>query len=107
MLPDVEVTRGSGTHLSGRGSVLASVASNFQDAAFLGYVRDPDNVQVNTSGALAAEHGHWTSRFQRSDGIQTFTGVYLAMWKKTESGWKIRSELFVSLGCTGSAACGR
>ncbi|QIP17961.1 nuclear transport factor 2 family protein [Spirosoma aureum] len=107
MLPDIEVTRGSGPHVSGRDSVLASVSVQFKDPDFLGYVRDSDSIQVSTATSLAAEHGHWTGRFQRPDGIQTLTGVYLAMWRKTDAGWKIRSELFVNLGCTGSAACGK
>ncbi|GAB3880885.1 YybH family protein [Spirosoma agri] len=107
MLPDIEVTRGSGPHVSGRDSVLASVAVQFRDPNFLGYERTPDSIQVSTAGPLAAEHGRWTGRFQRPDGIQIITGVYLAMWRKTDAGWKIRSELFVSLTCTGSAACGK
>lgn len=107
MLPDIEVTRGSGSHVSGRDSVLASVAPQFKDATFLGYVRTTDSIQISTSSPLAAEHGHWTGRFQRPDGIQTITGTYLSMWRKTDAGWKIRSELFVSLACTGSAACGK
>ncbi|MCX6216668.1 nuclear transport factor 2 family protein [Spirosoma sp.] len=107
MLPEIDVTRGSGSHVSGRDSVLASVAVQFKDPAFLGYVRMPDSIQVSTSNPLAAEHGHWTGRFQRADGVQTITGSYLSMWRKTGQGWKIRSELFVSLSCTGSVACGK
>lgn len=107
MLPDIEVTRGSGSHVSGRDSVLASVSVQFKDPNFLGYVRNTDGIQISTTSPLAAEHGHWVGRFQRPDGIQTITGVYLAMWRRTEAGWKIRSELFVSLACTGSAACGK
>ena len=107
MLPEIDVTRGSGSHVSGRDSVLASVAPQFKDATFLGYVRTTDSIQISTSNPLAAEHGHWTGRFRRSDGIQTITGTYLSMWRKTETGWKIRSELFVSLACTGSADCGK
>lgn len=107
MLPDIEVTRGSGSHVSGRDSVLTSVAVQFNDPNFRGYVRDMDRIDISTTSPLAAEHGHWTGRFQRPDGIQTITGVYLAMWRKTEAGWKIRSELFVSLACTGSVACGK
>ena len=107
MLPDMEVTRGSGTHVSGRDSILASVAVQFKDSAFLGYVREIDRIQVSATAPLAAEHGHWTGRFRRPDGVQTITGTYLAMWRNTESGWKLRSELFVSLACTGSAACGK
>ena len=105
MLPGIEVTRGSGSHVSGRDSVLASVSVQFKDAAFLGYVRHTDRIDVSTMNPLAAEHGHWTGRFQRPDGIQTITGTYLAMWRKTDAGWKIRSELLVSLTCTGSVAC--
>ncbi|GAB3957366.1 hypothetical protein GCM10028805_49890 [Spirosoma harenae] len=107
MLPDIEVTRGSGSHVSGRDSVLASVSVQFKDPAFLGYVRTTDQIEISTMSPLAAEHGHWTGRFKRSDGIQTITGTYLSMWRKTDSGWKIRSELFVSLACAGSADCGR
>lgn len=107
MLPDIEVTRGSGSHVSSRDSVLASVAVQFNDPTFMGYVRDTDNINISSAAPLAAERGHWTGRFQRPDGIQTITGVYLAMWRKTDTGWKIRSELFVSLTCTGSAACGK
>ncbi len=106
MLPDIEVTRGSGSHVTGRDSVLTSVAGQFNDPNFLGYVRQTDSIQVNTMGPLAAEHGHWTGRFRRPDGIQIITGTYLSMWRKTDAGWKIQSELFVSLACSGSAACG-
>lgn len=107
MLPEIEVTRGSGSHVSGRDSVLASVAPQFNDPNFLGYVRHTDSLQISSSAPLAAEHGHWTGRFKRADGIQTLTGVYLAMWCKTDVGWRIRSELFVVLTCTGSVECGR
>lgn len=107
MRPDIEVTRGSSSHVSGRDSVLASVSVQFRDKSFLGYVRLTDSIQVSTSAPLAAEQGHWVGRFQRPDGIQTITGVYLAMWQKDSEGWSIRSELFVSLACTGSAACGK
>lgn len=107
MLPDIEVTRGSGSHVSSRDSVLTSVAVQFKDPQFLGYVRYTDRIEISTMGPIAAEHGHWMGRFQRSDGIQTITGTYLAMWRKTDTGWKIRSELFVSLTCAGSATCGK
>ncbi|MBD2755214.1 YybH family protein [Spirosoma validum] len=107
MLPEIEVTRGSGSHVSSRDSVLASVSVQFKDSAFLGYVRNTDRIEISTTSPLAAEHGRWTGRFQRSDGVQTITGTYLAMWRKTDAGWRIRSELFVSLACKGSAACGK
>lgn len=105
LLPDVVVTRGSGTHVAGRDSVLASLAVQFKDPNFMGYVRETDSVTISTSNPLAAEHGHWTGRFRQPDGIQIVKGVYLSMWRQTNAGWKIRSELFVTLSCTGSKAC--
>ncbi|MBD2701503.1 nuclear transport factor 2 family protein [Spirosoma sp. BT702] len=107
MLPDIQVTRGSGSHVSGRDSVLASVAPQFKDPNFLGYVRTTERIDISTSAPLAAEHGHWVGRFRKPDGIQTITGTYLSMWRKTDTGWKIRSELFISLSCTGSEDCGK
>ena len=105
MLPDIAVTRGNGTHVVGRDSVLASVAVQFKDPNFLGYVRQTDSISISKSNPLAAEHGHWTGRFRQPDGIQEVKGVYLSMWRRTEAGWMIRSELFVTLSCTGSKAC--
>lgn len=105
MLPDIAVTRGSGSHVVSRDSVLASVAAQFKDPNFLGYVRETDSISISNSNPLAAEHGHWTGRFRQPDGIQELKGVYLSMWRRTEAGWMIRSELFVTLSCTGSKAC--
>ncbi len=106
MLPEMVVTAGNSRHIAGRDSVQALFAKTFADAAFLDYVRTTDSVQVSSLNPLAAEHGHWVGRWQRPDGIQLVQGTYLAMWRQTESGWKLRSELFVSLTCTGSKACG-
>ncbi|MBC8155591.1 MAG: nuclear transport factor 2 family protein [Bacteroidetes bacterium] len=105
MLPEMQVTAGSGRHIAGRDSVRALFASTFADREFLDYVRTTDSVQVSTLNPLAAEHGYWVGRWQRPDGIQIVRGTYLAMWHRTETGWKLRSELFVSLSCAGSKTC--
>lgn len=105
MLPEMQVTAGSGRHLTSRDSVGALFAKTFADPAFLDYVRTTDSVQVSTMTPLAAEHGHWVGRWQRADGIQRVRGTYLAMWRRTDGGWKLRSELFVSLSCEGSQVC--
>lgn len=106
MLPEMEVTGGNGGHLSGRAAMEASFANTFADPTFGGYVREMDRIDVSTAQPLAAEHGHWVGRWRRPDGVQVVQGVYLAMWRRTEDGWKIRSELFVTLSCTGSRQCG-
>ncbi len=33
------------------------------------------------------------------------SGTYLATWGPSESGWKLKNEVYVSLDCTGSKAC--
>ena len=38
-----------------------------------------------------------SARRERSDGKRAFGGSYLAMWRRGERGWQIRSELFVLL----------
>lgn len=105
MLPDVVVTAGNGGVLIGRDSVRAAFARQFADGAFMGYVRETTLVEVSDGRPLAAEHGRWTGRWRRSDGVQEVRGSYLAMWRRTADGWRIRSELFVTLGCAGSTAC--
>lgn len=105
MVPDVVVTAGNGGVLVGRDSSRAAFARQFADSAFLGYVRTPDDVQPSSHRPLAAERGSWVGRWRRADGVQELHGTYLAMWRRTGAGWQIRSELFVTLRCTGSRAC--
>lgn len=40
------------------------------------------------------------------NGSTFYTGTYTAMWRHSpDTGWKLRSELFVSLTCADSASC--
>jgi ketosteroid isomerase-like protein len=61
----------------------------------LAYERIADTVEVSATAALAAEHGHWIATLP--DGSVAYTGTYMAMWRHTTEGWKIRSELYVTL----------
>lgn len=67
------------------------------------YERIVDSIDLSSSVPLAAEHGHWIGRLP--DGKVFFTGTYMAMWRHTNLGWKLRSELFVSLTCADPASC--
>jgi uncharacterized protein (TIGR02246 family) len=106
MTPDVVVTGGKGAVFIGRDSVRARFRRSFADTTFIDYLRTSDSITVSTSQPeLAAEHGHWMGRFHTANGIEDIGGVYLAMWRRTNDGWRIRSELFVALTCHGSHAC--
>lgn len=105
LLPDVVVTAGNGGVLVGRDSVRASIARAFADSTFVDYVRTTDRVDVSAFKPLAAEHGHWTGHWRTANGNEEITGTYLAMWRRTDAGWRVRSEIFVSLACRGPRMC--
>jgi ketosteroid isomerase-like protein len=77
----------------------------FKDATFDTYRRTPDKLQLAGSGKRIAESGHWVGIWHKPDGVMRKSGVYLARWIRSESQWRLRSELFITLGCTGSEAC--
>lgn len=106
LVPDVVSTGGNGAVFVGRDSVRARFRRVFADTTFIDYLRTADSITVSTARPeLAAEHGHWMGRFHTANGIEDVGGVYLAMWRRTTQGWRIRSELFVNLTCHGLRAC--
>lgn len=99
---DFVVVTGNGSLLS-REEYIAAFAKDFEDPHSVRFERVIDSIEVSRSVPLAAEHGHWVGRLP--GGAIIFSGTYLAMWRKAASGWKLRSELFVSLECKDAAAC--
>jgi len=99
---DFMVVTGNGSLLS-REAYIAAFAKDFADPHSVRFERIVDSIDISGSVPLAAEHGHWTGRV--ADGPVLFSGTYLAMWRKSAGGWKLRSELFVALTCTTEAAC--
>jgi ketosteroid isomerase-like protein len=95
---DFVVVIGDGTFFT-REEYVAAFAHGFEQASPLSYERIADEVQLSTWLPIAAEHGHWVGRLP--DGRTLFTGTYMAMWRRTEEGWKLRSEMFVSLSQQG------
>ena len=99
---DFVVVTGNGSLLS-REAYLTAFAKDFEDPHSVRFERIIDLIEISHSVPLAAEHGHWVGRIP--GGPVIFSGAYLAMWRKAASGWKLRSELFVSLECKDAAAC--
>jgi hypothetical protein len=86
---------GDGTLISSRDAYIAAFKAGFAEPAPARYERTPDTITVSADSLLASEHGHWTATLP--SGSITHTGTYAAMWRRTPSGWKLRSELFVTL----------
>jgi hypothetical protein len=95
--PEVNITAGSGTVLSGRDAVRQKLAEQFGQLPDLIYVRTPQHITPSSSLPLAAEQGTWVGRWTEAGQLIELRGNYFAMWRKTNGTWLIRSELFVLL----------
>jgi len=91
---------GDGSFVPSREAYLKLFKQGFDaPKTALTYERIADTVEVSAGKPLAAERGHWIATLP--DGSVAYTGTYMAMWRHTGDGWKIRSELYVTL--TGAA----
>ena len=100
---DFVMIRGNGVLVPTRQAYIDTFAADFANPKSVGYQRTPDQIDLSTAAPLAAEHGHWLGT--RPDGTRAYSGTYLAMWRKTPTGWKLRSELFIVLTCEDETAC--
>jgi len=87
---------GDGTFVRSRAEYLRLFKEGFDHPKqSMTYVRTPEVIHVADDQALAAEHGTWVATL--FSGSVAYTGSYAAMWRRTPTGWKIRSEIFVTL----------
>ncbi len=87
---------GDGTFIPSRAEYLRLFKEGFdRPKQSMTYVRVPEAINVADDGSLAAENGTWTATL--ASGSVAFRGAYAAMWRRTLQGWKIRSEIFVTL----------
>lgn len=103
LAPDFVMIRGNGVFTPSRQAYIDRFGDDFKNPNAVRFDRIPDKIELSSAAPLAAEHGHWTGT--RANGKRAYGGTYLAMWRRMEGGWKIRSELFVVLTCDDEAAC--
>ena len=103
LAPDCVMIRGNGSFTPSRQDYIERFDAAFKDPTTVRYERIPDKIEMSAAAPLAAEHGHWTAI--HPNGKRAYGGTYLAMWRHMETGWKIRSELYVVLTCDDEAAC--
>jgi len=102
---DLVVTASGGDVFVGGDEMMDRFAGAFEDPEFVTYVREPDVVEVDSTGLFGAERGRWVGSWQKPDGIMEVHGTYMAQWQLRDGRWGIRSELFVARSCRGSRAC--
>ena len=100
---DFIMVRGNGVLVPSRQAYIDTFAKDFANPNSVHYQRLPVTVEISIAAPLAAERGDWSAI--RPDGSRAYGGTYMAMWRKTKAGWKLRSELFVVLFCNDTAVC--
>lgn len=93
----INLISGDGSILLGRVAVIEAFATQFQDPAFITYVRTPESVRLDAGEMRAAEAGGWIARWRGAQGEVAMSGTYLACWKKSVGQWVIESELYITL----------
>ncbi|MCW5518102.1 nuclear transport factor 2 family protein [Muriicola sp. Z0-33] len=92
---DVLITTGNGTLLSGKKALAEYIFEG--GASKMYWVRDTKEIVVNEKRGLAWESGIWNAYDPEKGDHSIIKGNYSAMWTKESQGWKIKSQLFVSL----------
>jgi uncharacterized protein DUF4440 len=100
---DFVIVRGNGVFMPSRQAWMDAIEADFKNPNAVRYERIPDKIEISSVSPIAAEHGNWTATLP--NGKVAYTGTYLAMWRRGETAWQIRSELFVLLGCEDEATC--
>jgi uncharacterized protein (TIGR02246 family) len=97
-LPDVHITDGrGGLHTGGAAAIATFFAGKFfDDPTFVTFVRTPVKVELSKDRTTAAETGTWAGTW-RGDHAHGNSGVYQAMWRKTDGAWKIVYESYIEL----------
>jgi ketosteroid isomerase-like protein len=103
LAPDFVIVRGNGVLVPSRQAWIEATEVEFKNPNAVRYERIVDNIEISSVSSLAAEHGHWTAT--SPNGKAAYSGTYLAMWRRAEAGWQIRSELFVLLRCEDEVTC--
>jgi ketosteroid isomerase-like protein len=98
---DIVVTAGMGIAFQGAALYRKAFEEEFATFPDTHYERQPQSIKVSNVRPLAAEEGSWTRTWTGKKGKGRMQGTYMAMWQKTDGAWRIRSELFVLLDCTG------
>jgi ketosteroid isomerase-like protein len=108
LLPEARIIGSNGSLLDGRDAMQAAFARSFADPAFVRYVRQPRTIEIGIGSAgvaVATESGRWQAHWRIAGAAVVVDGPYLAHWKKVDGAWRIASETFIRLRCTGGSGC--
>ncbi|WP_375324529.1 YybH family protein [Flagellimonas sp. GZD32] len=93
---DVLTTTGNGTLLCGKEELEHYILEGGESKMY--WVRDTKDIVINEKRGLAWETGIWNGYDPEKSSESIVNGNYSAMWTKASGEWKIKSQLFVTLG---------
>lgn len=93
---DVLTTTGSGTLLCGKKALEDYISGGGKSKMY--WIRETQEIRVNKKRKLAWERGSWKGYDPETSQEHIIHGEYSAQWTKESGVWKIRSQLFVTLG---------
>ena len=93
---DALTTTGNGNLLCGKEELEKYILDGGKSRMF--WVRETKEIKVNEKRGLAWENGIWNGYDPEKDENSIVNGNYSAMWTKASGAWKIKSQLFVTLG---------
>ena len=101
---DYVVVRGGDTIVRSAEAMRAQWDESFRDPRQDGCVRQLENIDVGQQGGVlrAAESGRWRCPRTTPTGEAEHYGSYFAHWSKRSGAWRVVSDNYVTLGCTGS-----
>lgn len=93
---DALTTTGNGTVLCGKEALAQYILDGGKNKMY--WIRDTKEIRVNTTLGLAWESGIWNGYDPEQSSAALVNGNYAAMWTKDSGNWKIKTQLFVTLG---------
>jgi hypothetical protein len=90
---------------SGKEAVQNIYQSVFNSRPDVLFVRTPTAIMVNRDWNMASESGNWTGTWTVNGAPIAVGGDYYAKWHKIDGIWKLRSEVYTQLDCSGDVVC--
>lgn len=94
---DINIAASNGKIFSGKDDFRTALADIFTAYPDLYFVRNSEEVILNTENNVAWEKGYWVALRPETIDWKTYGGKYSAYWVKKDGIWKIKSELFARL----------
>ena len=99
---EFQLTSGAGGFIQDREGMADAFSGQFERFSDVKYVRTIESVHVGSGALRASERGTWVGTWTTAEGPLRTGGEYSAYWWNGANGWRIRSEVFVTLFCDGS-----